>query len=192
VTWGLELTDQEREAQRSFFGSMDRPTCAVVVGTSKPEKNWSPAGYARVLDEIEGTHGLRPLVVGGPSEAERDLAEEVIRRSHARIVNALGDDVRRLVWLLEGSALLISPDTGPLHIARAIGTPVVGLFGRTNPKRTGPYRAYEDLLVDGYAEYEGEDYPITSRYRDGMKRVTVDRVLEKVALAMRKYVSAGR
>jgi heptosyltransferase I len=64
----------------------------------------------------------------------------------------------------------------------------VGLFGYTNPKRYGPYRRFRDLVVDGYAEYPGEDYPLAPMYRDGMKRVTEEMVLEKVALAMERYV----
>ena len=91
---------------------------------------------------------------------------------------------------MEGSALTISPDTGPLHISRAVETPVVGLYGYTNPKRSGPYRKYTDLVVDGYARHPGEDYPVEHAYRDGMERVTVEMVLEKVALAMERYVEA--
>lgn len=189
VEWGIDFTEGEREAQRAFFDTVDRPACAVVVGTSKLEKNWTPAGYARVLEVVEREHGLRPVLVGGPSAIERAIADEVIALTGADVVDALGDDLRRLTWILDGSELLISPDTGPLHIARALGTPVVGLFGYTNPKRTGPYKAFEDLIVDGYAAHPGEDYPLTHHYRDGMKRVTVDAVLEKVALAMERYVT---
>jgi heptosyltransferase I len=189
VSWGLELTEAEREAQRGFFADLDRPACAMIVATSRAEKNWMPDRFARVVEEADRTHGLRPIIVGGPSRSERRLADEVVRAADVRVVEALGDDVRRLLWLLEGSAVVISPDTGPLHMARAVGTPVVGLYGHTNPKRTGPYRAFEDLVVDGYAEYDGEEYPVTARYRDGMRRVTVDRVLEKVELAMRRYVA---
>jgi len=188
VEWGLRLTAAERDAQAAFFAKLDRPACAVVVGTSKPEKNWSPAGFARVLEEVERVHGLRPVLVGGPSAIERRIADEILALTSARVVDALGDDLRRLVWILEGSALTLSPDTGPLHISRALETPVVGLFGYTNPKRSGPYRLYQDLVVDGYAVYPGEEYPLAHAYRDGMKRVTVDMVLEKVALAMERYV----
>jgi len=159
-----------------------------VVGTSKPEKNWTAEGFARVLEEVERTHGLRPVLVGGPSAIERRLADEILARTSARVVDALGDDLRRLVWILEGSALTISPDTGPLHISRALETPVVGLFGYTNPKRSGPYRLYQDLVVDGYAAYPGEEYPIEHAYRSGMHRVTVEGVLEKIDVAMRRYV----
>lgn len=191
VTWGLAFTEEERAAQRRFFADLGGPACAVVVGTSKLEKNWSPEGYARVLEAVEERHGLRPVIVGGPSAVERSIADHVMRATGARVVDALGDDLRRLAWILDASDLLISPDTGPLHIGRALGTPSVGLFGYTNPKRTGPYRAFEDLVVDGYAEYPGEDYPLTHHYRDGMKRVTVQAVLEKVDLAVERYVRTG-
>jgi len=184
VIWDIRLTDEERAAQARFFGELDRPACAVVVGTSKAEKNWTPEGYARVLEGVESAHRLRPVLVGGPSAVERRLAEEVKALTGATVVDALGDDLRRLVWILEGSTLLISPDTGPLHIARALETPVVGLYGYTNPKRSGPYGAYQDLVVDGYARYAGEDYPIEHAYRDGMKRITVEGVLEKVERAL--------
>ena len=94
-----------------------------------------------------------------------------------------------MVWLLDGSALVVSPDTGPLHIARALDVPVVGLYGYTNPKRTGPYRRYLDLVVDGYAEFPGEAYPVTAAHRNGMKRVTIEAVLEKISLAREQYPS---
>lgn len=187
VTWDLRLTDAERAAQAAFFANLDRPACAVVVATSRKDKNWSPIRYARLLEGIERTHGLVPVIVGGPSRLEREVAQEILVETRARPVTALGEDLRRLVWIVEGSALLVTPDTGPLHIARALATPVVSLFGRTNPKRSGPYRAFQDLVVDGYSAYEGEEYPITGTRRDGMQRVTVDRVMTKVSLALERY-----
>lgn len=189
VTWGLRLTNAERTAQRNFFEELDRPACAVVVGTSRPGKNWTGDGYVGVLDEVARVHGLRPIIVGGPSGEERVIADEVMARTDAAVVDMLGDDLRRLMWLIDGSELLISPDTGPLHISRALGTPVVGLFGATNPKRSGPYRAYQELIVDGYAEYPGENYPIMPQYRGGMERIGVDQVLAKVSLAIQRYVT---
>jgi heptosyltransferase I len=188
ITWDLDFSETERADQRAFFSDLDRPVCAVVVGTSKLRKNWSAEGYARVLEDVAANHGLRPVLVGGPSPIERRIADEVIDRTGAEVRNELGDDLRRLMWIVDGSALLISPDTGPLHIGRALGTPVVGLFGYTNPKRSGPYRAFEDLIVDGYADYPGEDYPLVPEYRDGMERITVPDVLAKVSLAVEKYV----
>ncbi len=191
VTWDIRFSDEERAAQRNFFDGLDRPACAMVVATSKLQKNWRADGYARVLDVVEAEYGLRPVLVGGPSPVERAIADEVLAKTNARVVDAIGDDLRRLMWILDGSALLISPDTGPFHLCHALGTPCVGLFGYTNPKRYGPYRNFRDLVVDGYAEFPGEEYPPAPEYRDGMKRVTEDMVLEKVALAMERYVRPG-
>jgi heptosyltransferase I len=184
VTWGLTLTPQERAAQAAFFAALDAPACAVVVATSRADKNWAPERYARLLELVAARHSLRPVIVGGPSSTERRIADRVLSETKAPVVDALGADLRRLLWLIDGSELLITPDTGPLHIARAIDKPVVSLFGRTNPKRSGPYRKFQDLVVDGYARYPGESYSGAPIPRDGMARVTVDAVLEKVALAL--------
>jgi heptosyltransferase I len=186
VTWGLTLTPAERAAQAAFFRELGAPACAVVVATSRADKNWAPDRYARLLDELVARHALRPLLVGGPSRTEREIAKRVLALARVPVIDALGPDIRRLLWLVDGSALLVTPDTGPLHIARALDKPVVSLFGRTNPKRSGPYRKFEDLVVDGYARHPGEDYPPAPVARDGMHRVSVDAVLEKVALALRE------
>ncbi len=193
VEWGIPISEEEREAQQRFFARMDRPVCAIVVGTSKPQKNWPADRYARLLEIIDAEFGFQPVLVGGPSTVEREAAAEITRLTAAPVSNELGDDLRRLVWLLDGADIVVSPDTGPLHIARALETPVIGLYGYTNPRRTGPYRKYADLVVDGYARYPGEDYPVSMRYRDGMKRITVEMVAEKLALAMERYGGkAGR
>ena len=188
VEWGIHFSDQEREAQADFFGRLDKPACSVVLGTRKSAKNWTAEGYARVIEELEFTHGLQPVLVGGPSRVEREMADRVLELTKAHPVDTLGDDLRRAIYVLDGSVLTVSPDTGPLHISRALETPVVGLYGYTNPKRTGPYRRYYDLVVDGYAEFRGEEYPISMEYRDGMKRITTEMVLEKVDLAVQRYL----
>ncbi len=192
VEWRIPLSDDDRSAQRAFFDGLDRPACAVVVGTSKPEKNWTPEGYARVMEAVERDFGMRPVIVGGPSQVEREMADAILARTGAGVVDTLGDDLRRLVWTLEGAPLVISPDTGPLHLARALDTPVVGLYGYTNPKRYGPYRKYEELVVDGYARAPGEEYRASMEYRpEGMGRVTVDMVLERVQLAHDRYLASS-
>lgn len=191
VEWRLTLSQEERAAQREFFGGLDGPVCSVVVGSSKPQKDWAPERYARLVDALRSDFGFRSMLVGGPSAGERRAADEILRLTRSRPLDALGDGVRRLVWLLEGSPLVVSPDTGPLHISRAMDVPVVGLYGYTNPKRVGPYRKYQDLVVDGYARYPGEDYPCSMENRpEGMQRVTVEMVLEKVQRAVDRYVGA--
>jgi heptosyltransferase I len=180
LEWRLTLTAAERAAQHAFFEQLERPVCGIVVGGTRPEKNWAPERYARLLEAIEADYAMTPVLVGGASAAEQAAAERILRETRARSIDALADDVRRLLWLLERCALVISPDTGPLHIARALDRPLVGLYGYTNPKRFGPYRRPWQV-VDGYARYPGENYPLDGRYRvDGMDRITIEMVLEGI------------
>jgi heptosyltransferase I len=191
VEWRLRLSEEERAAQREFFATLDRPACGIVVGTSKPEKNWAPDRYARLLEAVEQDFGMQPVLLGGPAAPERAAAELILRQTRARPVDALADDVRRLLWLLDGCALVVSPDTGPLHAARALDRPVVGLFGYTNPKRHMPYGRPESV-ADGYARYPGEDYPVSMQYRaGGMERVTVEMALGAVERVLRGSRSGG-
>ena len=188
VEWGLTFTQNERSLQADFFERIQRPVCAVAISTSKTKKNWHVEGYARVLEALERDHGFQPVIVGGGSMTERRIACEILEQTEAQVIDKLGDDLRRLMWIIDGAVLLISPDTGPLHISRALGTPVVSLFGHTNPKRSGPWRAFEDLIVDGYADYPGENYPLIPAYRDGISRIRVADVLEKIHVAAARYI----
>jgi heptosyltransferase I len=189
LEYGLRLTDEEKEAQRTFFSTLGQPACSVVVGTSDPRKNWTPVGYSRVLDSLEGELGLHPFLLAGPSRTDQWMVKEIMTRTRSNPRIVMGDGIRRLLWLLEGSALVISPDTGPLHMARALDVPVIGLFGYTNPRRSGPYRRFTDLVVDGYRRSSQEAPDITREKRaGGMSRITPQAVLEKVRLALDRYV----
>jgi heptosyltransferase I len=102
-------------------------------------------------------------------------------------VSALGSGLRRLVSICDGASLVISPDTGPLHISVALNRPVISLIGYTNPKRTGPWRRFHDLVLDAYGD-PGEEYPLSMDHRSGrMPRISVDDVLGKVERWQRTY-----
>jgi heptosyltransferase I len=91
------------------------------------------------------------------------------------------------VGILSGSALVLTPDTGPLHMAVALERPVISLMGYTNPKRTGPYRRYHDLLIDAYGN-PGEDYQVSMENRLGrVQRITVAQVREKLSIWQSRY-----
>jgi heptosyltransferase I len=105
------------------------------------------------------------------------------------VTSALGSGLRNLVGILDGAALVLSPDTGPLHMTVALDRPVISLMGYTNPKRVGPYRRYHDLLVDAYGD-PGEAYPLSMTNRPGrMSRIAVRDVLDKVELWRSTYAS---
>ena len=186
IEWRIDLTDEERRKQREFFAPLKRPVVAIVMGTSKPQKNWFAERYARVIDHLQREFGVTAVLVGGPSAFEKQITDETLYRCGTVPINALGNDLRRLIWILDGADVVVSPDTGPLHIARALDKPVVGLYGYTNPKRLGPYAKYQDLVVDGYRRTPDENYPPSLEYRpDGMSRVEAHEVIEKVRKALR-------
>jgi len=189
VRWDLGPWDHERAWQREFLAGIERPIAPIVVGTSKPEKDWPPARWAAVCDVLYNDFGLQPVVVGGRSDREVE-AERVIREcSHVPIVSALGSGLRKLVSILDGAALVLSPDTGPLHMTVALDRPVVSLIGYTNPRRVGPYRRFHDLMIDAYGE-PGEDYAISMENRPGrMQRIGVSDVLDKVQHWRATYAS---
>jgi heptosyltransferase I len=120
------------------------------------------------------------VLVGGQSARELAAEHTIMARAKRAPYSALGSGLRNLVGIIDGSALVLSPDTGPLHMAVALDRPVVSLMGYTNPKRTGPYRRFQDLIVDAYGE-PGEDYSITmANRRDRMPRISVRDVLDRV------------
>ncbi|MDE3215837.1 MAG: hypothetical protein KGO03_05520, partial [Gemmatimonadota bacterium] len=180
VVWDLGPWPAERDWQREFFSELERPAAAIVVATSKPEKDWLPERWAGVADALYHDFGLQPVLVGGRSPRELHAERVILERSTVGPRSALGSGLRHLVGIMDGAALVLSPDTGPLHVSVALDRPVVSLVGYTNPRRTGPYRRFHDLIVDAYGD-PGEDYPISMENRPGrMPRISVRDVLDRV------------
>lgn len=182
VTWGLgPWNDAERAWQRAFVARFDRPLAPIVVATSKPEKDWAPERWAAVCDALWHDFGLQPVLVGGRSPRERRAEQVILERAAVPPYSALGEGgLRGLVGIFDAAALVLSPDTGPLHISVALDRPVVSLIGYSNPKRVGPYRKFRDLMIDAYGE-PGEAYPLSMVNRPGrMPRIQVRDVLDKV------------
>jgi heptosyltransferase I len=182
VEWKLGPYPDEIDAQRAFFAGLQRPAVCLVIGSTHEEKEWLPERWAAVSDALWDRFGLQPVIVGGTSAREVETEREILARAKHPVISTLGVPFRELVGILAGSALTISLDTGPMHISVALGTPTIALMGYINPKRTGPYRRFHDLLIDAYGD-PGEDYPISIQKRPGRtRRITTEQVMEKVGL----------
>ncbi|HEY4658465.1 MAG TPA: glycosyltransferase family 9 protein [Gemmatimonadaceae bacterium] len=190
VTWGLgPWSDEERAWQREFQATLDRPAAPIVVATSKPEKDWLPERWAEVCDALYADFGLAPVLVGGRTPREERAARTILERARHRPVSALGSGLRRLVGIFDRAALVLSPDTGPLHISVALDRPVVSLIGYSNPKRVGPYGKFRDLVIDAYGD-PGEEYGVSMENRTGrMARIGVRDVLDRVERWRTNYTS---
>jgi heptosyltransferase-1 len=106
-------------------------------GAAWPNKRWPPEKFGALAATLQDRTGLRSLVTWGP--AERDLANAVVNASDGAANLAPATSVSDLAVLMREAALVVSGDTGPLHIAAAMGTPLVGLYGPTWPERNGPW-----------------------------------------------------
>jgi heptosyltransferase I len=188
--WDFCFTEEERAARDAFFGAIDGPVLAIVLCSSRAEKDWTLDRYARVVEVAQRDLGFRAIVVGGGSARERTHAARLRSLCRAAPGVELRYDLRRLAWILDGSSLVLSPDSGPLHLAVALGTPTIGLYGTTDPKRCGPYRRFGDLLIDRYTR-PGESLPSRRRRPGNMVRITVDDVLDKLELARQRYVTSN-
>ncbi|MDH4064116.1 MAG: lipopolysaccharide heptosyltransferase I [Acidobacteriota bacterium] len=113
-------------------------------GAAWPNKRWPPARFGALAASLLYRHGLASLVTWGP--AERALAEQVVSASNGAARLAPPTGIADLAALAGGAALVVSGDTGPLHIAAAMGAPIVGLYGPTRPERNGPWEPDDEVV----------------------------------------------
>jgi heptosyltransferase I len=191
IEWGLGPWGAEREWQRQFMSQFERPIVSLVIGTSRPQKDWMAERWGELADSLSGRHGLQPVLVGGRSPREEATERVILERTRHKPVSALNSGLRRLVSILDASALVISLDTGPLHMAVALARPVISLLGFSNPLRTGPYRANQELIVNAYGNMWNGSHLATDRRHDRMQTISVADVLEKVAIWKERY-AGGR
>jgi len=117
-----------------------QPTLLISACSSHALRNWSAARYAAVADHAVAKHGMRVILCGGPSGQEREMAEAITRQVRGPVLNQVGKDtLPQLLALLGRATVLVTPDSGPAHMATMVGTPVIGLYAATNPERSGPY-----------------------------------------------------
>jgi len=149
--WSLPVSPGDRAwAEHHLPG--EQPTVLISPCSSHPLRNWSADRYAAVADHAIGKMGLRVALTGGPSALEQETGQAIVQRMQHSPVNLIGKDtLTQSMALLKRASILISPDSGPVHIASALGTPVIGLYAATWARRSGPWRSLE-LCVDRFPQ----------------------------------------
>ena len=136
----LFLDDDARAFARTFFSSQGlegKTVIALNPGATHAVNRWPASRFAELADLITDQLHACPLIIGGPDDVI--LADEIVSRSRAKPISLAGrTSLLQLGAVLEKCSLLVSGDTGPLHLATAVGTNVIGLFGAADPGRTGP------------------------------------------------------
>jgi lipopolysaccharide heptosyltransferase I len=119
----------------------------INPGAAWPNKRWPPDRFGRLARWIRDHHGWPSMVLWGPGE--RDLAASVVRHSGGAASEAPPTRLADLIALARTARMMVSGDTGPTHIAAAVGTPIVALFGPTDPDRNGPWSP-DDVSISRY------------------------------------------
>jgi lipopolysaccharide heptosyltransferase II len=167
----------------------DRPLIALncSVGAARPARNWLPERFASLADRLIDELDAQVIFVGG--NEDRDLVQRVLADMKNKAVSAAGElSIPESAALLARCRCLVSADTGPLHLATAVQTPVVGLFGSTDPRRTGPIGRGHQVISKGLSCVPCEEKHCPLGTRACMADITVDEVFNAVGRVLGKGV----
>ena len=150
--FSLSINETEQSWAQAQLGKLRQPLIAIHPFASKQERNWEFEHYAEVIQAAINTWHAGILLTGGSSADERDCCARLANIAPEHTLNLCGQTTpKQLAALLSQADVLIAPDTGPVHIARAMNTPVIGLYAVASPVLSGPYKAQE-FIVNRYPE----------------------------------------
>jgi len=185
----LVLDDDVRAHARDYFSSQDldgKTVIALNPGATHAVNRWPTNRFAELADLIIDQLHACPLIIGGPDDVP--LADEIVARSRAKPLSLAGKtSLLQLGAILERCNLLVSGDTGPLHLATAVGTKAVALFGAADPVRTGPLGKGHRVIQAGGVSC----VPCRSRscsnqnYLECMENITAREVADAAAETLR-------
>lgn len=158
VTWDLPVPADAHAWARAQWPADAMRTLVISPCSSHERRNWYADRYAAVADHA-AAQGWRIVLCGGRSELERRTADAIIGAMQAPALDLVGKDtLKQLPALLARADLVMTPDSGPMHIANAMGSAVLGLHAASNPLRSGPYSSVRycvDRYDDAARRYKG-------------------------------------
>ncbi|KAG9608335.1 hypothetical protein KCV01_g4509, partial [Aureobasidium melanogenum] len=138
VRWDIPVSADDHDWAAAQLPG-DAPTLLVSPMSSHTVRNWRVERYAALIDHAMA-RGMRVAMVGGPSEPERALADAILAQVKTPPLDLTGKDtLKRFMALLARTSMILTPDSGPMHMANAAGVKVLGLHAASNPHRSGPY-----------------------------------------------------
>ncbi len=192
VSWDVPIPVEAREYAENLIPDA-QPTLVISPCSSHRLRNWRAERYAAIADHASRHHGMRVILCGGPTAIEREMGAAIESKVTGPVINQIGKDtLPQLLALLERATVLVAPDSGPLHMATMVRTPVVGLYAATNPARSGPYLS-RPWCVNAYPEaarrFRGrppERLPWTEKIeeRGVMDLISVEQVMTKLDQAL--------
>ena len=157
LRWDIPLSPAHREFARGLTAG-EKPVVVISPCSSQRARNyrnWSAENYAAAANHAQKKFGCKIILTGGPSELEVQYGRNIANLCGPDLTNVIGKtSLKELVAVIEAGDVLICPDSGPAHMATAVGTPVIGLYATSNPDRTGPYLS-QHLTVNAYPAAAG-------------------------------------
>ena len=189
--WDIEERITKKELFEKFFGLQDKYFVLSPCSRSA-NRNWLVDRYAAVADYININFGIQCVLSSSTNSFEEEFVKDIVSSMKSKPLNLSGrTNLHELYSLVKNSELLISPDSGPIHIATCAGKAVIGLYGVTNTVRAGPYNS-RDLCIDKYNQallkYKGlESHQAKWRYKNNNKNVMSLISTEEVIKKIDKY-----
>ena len=154
LRWDLPLATDAGEYATQYTAGTGSTVVISPCSSQRSRnfRNWSVDKYTAVIRHLQQAHGCHVLITGGSSQLEREYGKALCEAATRGTTNLVGrSTLQQLAALIGAADLVICPDSGPAHIATAVGTPVIGLYATSNPDRTGPYLC-GNLTVNRYPE----------------------------------------
>jgi lipopolysaccharide heptosyltransferase II len=146
VRFGLLPTAAERTRAQRLLEGVQRPFAAFILGSSCPSRRWFPERTAAAARALRARYGCEPVLLGAP--ADRRFADVTLRAVGEPARNLAGaTTLRELVAVLAEARVAVGPDSGPMHLAAAVGTPVVSLWGPTSAARSAPWGSEAHTVI---------------------------------------------
>ncbi|QSP96050.1 glycosyltransferase family 9 protein [Marinobacter salinisoli] len=149
--WHIPLSESDHAFAKEH---LDGGAKNLVISpcASHTLRNWPAERYARLADYAIRQHGMKVILVGSPAPFEAEYCRAIEAAMEEQAHNICGKDtLKQLTALMAAADLVVAPDTGPAHIASAVGTDVLGVFAASNPNRSGPYNSLQ-WCVNRYPE----------------------------------------
>ena len=197
LSWNIPIDDaatQWAEQRADEWGKF----VVISPAASKAERNWLAERYAHIADYV-AQKGYCVVLCGGPAQLDRDTANAILAHTNTP-VNLVGEtNLHQLLAVLKRAQFVIAPDTGPAHMATTVGTPVIGLYAHSNPRRTGPYLS-QHLVASVYEQcieaetgksWQQQKWGIRAHGKELMAQISVEQVKAKVDQVLVNLQQAG-
>jgi len=190
--WKLPVTPNAQEFAEKYIDK-NKQLLIISACSSHTLRNWQADRYAKLADYAIEKYNMQVILSGGPADIEINMAHQIALSMKYPALNLVGaDTLEQLIGLLSKAAVVVSPDSGPAHIANALGVPVIGLYACTWSKRSGPYNSLKycvdkfELAAKTYLKRSADALPWATKIEKPgvMELITIDEVCQRLDQVM--------